>query len=275
MKKFLLIAISLLSILALAVGISACAPHEHSFSEWEVVTAPTCTEAGEEQSVCTCGRKETREILPLWHDYVDSVCTRCGEELVPTDNSYFTFTELYDGSYSIIWNGITQLPNEIVIPWEYNGKPVKQLGEAAFSDCDSLTSVTIPDSLTSIGEYAFFWCTNLINISIPGGVTSIGYQAFAGCENLQSVSIPSSVTSIGNYAFYGCIRLETLSIPSSITSIGSEAFSNCDSLTSAVFESADGWSAGGEPIAAADLSDPATAAKYLRYTYYRDIWTRS
>ena len=75
------------------------------------------------------------------------------------------------------------------------------IADYAFYVC-KMTSVTIPDSVTSIGGLAFYWCKNLTSVTIPDGVTSIGYYAFAWCTGLISVTIPDSVTSIGSHAFY-------------------------------------------------------------------------
>ena len=72
------------------------------------------------------------------------------------------------------------------------------------------TSVTIPDSVTSIGSYAFRDCTSLTSVTIPDSVTSIGWYAFRGCDSLTSVIIPKSVTSIGNYAFQNCTSLTSV-----------------------------------------------------------------
>ena len=79
----------------------------------------------------------------------------------------------------------------------------------AFSYCTSLTSITIPDSVTSIGEYAFLFCTGLTSVTIGNGVTSIGYAAFGNCTGLTSVTFEGTVAewnaiSKGNDWNYNC-----------------------------------------------------------------------
>ena len=83
----------------------------------------------------------------------------------------------------------------------------------AFYKCIGLTSVTIPNSVTSIGEEAFFNCSGLTSVSIPNSVTNIGDRAFYGCSSLTSVTIPNSVTSIGGWAFVNCSSLQSIIIP--------------------------------------------------------------
>ena len=94
------------------------------------------------------------------------------------------------------------------------------------------TSVTIPNSVTSIGGGAFYGCSGLISVTIGNNVTSIGDDAFYECSGLISVTIPNSVTSIGDYAFFGCSGLTSVTIGNSVTSIGDYAFYSCSSLTS-------------------------------------------
>ena len=103
--------------------------------------------------------------------------------------------------------------------------------KSTFCDCVNLTSVTIPNSVTSIGDSAFSGCTGLTSVTIPNSVTSIGVSAFLGCTGLTSVTIPNSVTSIGDYAFSECTGLTNVTIPNSVTSIGGYAFSECTGLT--------------------------------------------
>ena len=146
------------------------------------------------------------------------------------------------------------------------GCEVTSIGNGAFFNCSSLTSINIPSSVTSIGESAFSYCYSLTTINIPSSVNSIKRSAFSGCSSLTSINIPSSVTSIGGSAFSGCSSLtaftvdtnnpnycaegcilfnkekttlicasgsqRTYDIPSSVTSIGGYAFSDCSSLTS-------------------------------------------
>ena len=149
------------------------------------------------------------------------------------------------------------------------GDNVKGIGIYAFYYCSSLTSVTIPNSVTSIGKSAFSKLTSVTltasseedfckgqgnsllytagvrcrreiqingnivtDFTIPNGVTSIGEYAFYGCSSLTSITIPNSVTSIGGGAFYECSSLTSITIPNSVTSIGGDAFYGCSSLTS-------------------------------------------
>ncbi len=107
---------------------------------------------------------------------------------------------------------------------------VTSIGDSAFRDCDNLTSVNIPDSVTTIGNYAFAGCDSLTSVTIGDSVTSIGNYAFDNCTNLTSVTIGDSVTTIGDRAFYYCSSLTSVNIPDSVTTIGSGAFSDCTSL---------------------------------------------
>ena len=111
---------------------------------------------------------------------------------------------------------------------------VTEIGKEAFysynTDCKKITSITIPDSVTSIGNYAFYYCTSLTNVTIPDSVTSIGERAFRHCESLTNVTIPDSLTSIGHVAFEYCTSLTSVTIGKSVTSIGNYAFRYCTSL---------------------------------------------
>jgi hypothetical protein len=157
---------------------------------------------------------------------------------------------------------------ELVIPNTIEGNPVTSIGDWAFNNCTSLTSITIGNSVTSIGDYAFLRCTSLTSITIPDNVTSIGNDTFYNCSSLTTIEvgaenvnyadvngvlfnkektvlhtypagktgdnyvIANSVTSIGYYAFFQCTSLTSITIPDSVTSIGESAFYKCTNLTS-------------------------------------------
>lgn len=109
---------------------------------------------------------------------------------------------------------------------------VTSIGGGAFSLCSSLTSVNIPNSVTSIGGDAFCLCESLTSVNIPNSVDTIGYGAFCACSSLTSVNIDNGVTTIEFDAFSGCSSLTSVTIPNSVTTIGGDAFSGCSSLTS-------------------------------------------
>ncbi|MFQ7010539.1 MAG: leucine-rich repeat domain-containing protein, partial [Oscillospiraceae bacterium] len=170
---------------------------------------------------------------------------------------------MHDYDYSSPWH---ESGNQIQSVFMANG--VTSIGNFAFSECTSLTSMTIPDSVTCIGNCAFDSCTSLTSVTIPDSVTSIGVYAFCACTSLKSVTIPDSVTSIGDYAFSYCTSLTGIwvdegnshyfsdasgvlfnkdktvlaqcpgafsgsyAIPDGVTSINDAAFVNCESLTS-------------------------------------------
>ena len=117
-----------------------------------------------------------------------------------TDEACLLTNELNDGTLEISKYAGNSATYEI--PGEIDGKKVVRIGNSAFIDCTELTSVTIPDGVTSIDEAAFLCCTSLTSVTIPDSVTSIKSKAFFNCTSLKSVTIPASVTNIniGDYA---------------------------------------------------------------------------
>ena len=143
-----------------------------------------------------------------------------------TVGAIYTTTDGEDHNY---WNN-PRLTTATTISKHKRGTTT--IGNTAFRNCVSLTSISLPEGVTSIGGYAFNGCNSLTSISLPEGVTSIGNFAFSGCVSLTSISLPEGVTTIGGNAFYNCYSLTSISLPEGVTSIESFAFSNCYSLTS-------------------------------------------
>ena len=146
------------------------------------------------------------------------------------DTAYYNDSNNWDGQLLYIDSWLIKAKKEI------EGAEIKQgtigIAVGTFSDCRALTSVTIPDSVTSIGYRAFFKCSSLTSVTIPDSVTSIGDFAFFDCSALTGVIIPDSVTSIGWGAFSDCSALTSVTIGNGVTSIGYGVFSNCSALTS-------------------------------------------
>ncbi len=107
---------------------------------------------------------------------------------------------------------------------------IRGIAPYTFSGCTNLTSVTIPDGVTSIGYDAFFECRSLTNVVIPDCVKRIGSEAFRRCSALTSVVIPDGVSDIEDGTFCGCSSLANVTIPSSVRWIGEEAFADCYAL---------------------------------------------
>ena len=154
-----------------------------------------------------------------------------------TSIGYEAFSETSYYNDDSNWeNGVLYIGNHLIAADRSGSYSIKQgtrtIADYAFSGCESLTSITIPDSVTSIGAFAFAGCYSLTSITIPDSVISIGDYAFCNCVSLKSITIPASVTSIGESAFWECESLASITISDSVTSIGDDAFYGCTKLTS-------------------------------------------
>jgi len=126
-------------------------------------------------------------------------------------DEYFRLSE--DGTYYIVGDNDSEeilyhISGDIVIPSEFNGLPVKEIGYRAF-DNSAITSVVIPNSVTSIGYGAFYGCSALTSIVIPNSVTTIGSDAFSGCSSLTNVIIKGKPT-VNSNAFSRTPKLEKI-----------------------------------------------------------------
>ena len=135
----------------------------------------------------------------------------------------FTYEFNADDSGVIIkeWNSKDAVAE---IPGKIEGLPVTEIGKWAFSGCETVEKVTLPNTITFINDNAFSGCTKLTEINIPDSVTQIGNGSFSRCEILSSITIPDSVTSLGSQVFASCKELSKIDIPSTLTNIGGSAF---------------------------------------------------
>ena len=259
----------------------------YSDHNWDVVTTqPTCQAQGYDTKTCSiCGTVEVENYTAVadhawattyttdnsyhWYDCPTceldkdkaehtadetGACTVCNALVGETAGVVYDVSS--DGTYAEVV-GYEGTATRVRIAETYQDLPVKNIydnafreknitsvvipdsvttiGERAFYECDSLTSVEIGDNVTTIGESAFQRCYSLTSVVIPDNVTTIGTSAFSGCNSLTSVEIPDSVTTIGNYAFQYCNSLTSVVIPDNVTTIGNYAFSNCSSLAYNVY----------------------------------------
>lgn len=128
------------------------------------------------------------------------------------------------------YSGAVTIPATVT----YMGKTfnVTSIGEYAFRDCNSLTSITIPSSIREIKSFAFYNCSSINSITLPASITSLGTGVFEGCSSIISMVIPAGITTIEEELFFGCSSLKTIVLPASIASIDENAFTRCTSLLS-------------------------------------------
>ena len=190
-----------------------------------------------------------------------NILTASAELILATD-IYATPTLVYDGELTYeVYSDHAELKScgkdaegEIIIPKTINNVPVTIIKVQAFSSCEKITSITIPDSVVSIGESAFYNCKKLSSVIIPDSVTTIGANAFnktlllmnlqddnplviidhilidgKGCKGY--VEIPKNVKVIGDSAFAKCDEIISVTIPETVVSIGANAFYECKNVS--------------------------------------------
>lgn len=153
-----------------------------------------------------------------------------GDALVSEDFGYEVISE-EDKTCEI--TGYTGSATDLSIPSQLNGYTVTSIGKQAFCYNDELTSVIIPESVKTIEYMAFSECSSLSNVTIGSGVTTIGSSAFSYCLNLASIVIPGNVTTVKYEAFYGCHNLANATIGEGVKTIecGAFDFTNITSIS--------------------------------------------
>ena len=232
----------------------------------------SCTEDGEIKNTCLdCNKTYTFSVLAPNHPNDvdnDGICDDCGETI--------TYTDFEVDSYNSNMIGYSDTTTDLVIPETFYDEAtrawykVTRINSYAFDSCTNLTSVVIPEGVTTIGNDAFRDCTNITNVVLPNSIKTIGDYAFISCKNLKNINIPRECASISYSAFTNCSALTEINvdsnnlnyssidgilcskdstilvrypegktqssfiIPEGITTIGYYAFNNCDNLTSII-----------------------------------------
>ncbi len=147
----------------------------------------------------------------------------------------FVFDKIDDTSVVLV--DYTGMNDEIVVvPSEVEGYQVIGIDSYAFCNCDYLSSIVLPDSITEIGFEAFYNCNSLSFVKLPDSITEIDDEAFSYCDDLEKIALPSGLTCIGSQMFDDCYNLTSIWLPESLASIEYKAFGDCYNLTDIYFE---------------------------------------
>ncbi len=207
----------------------------HIYSNWIVDESASDSKSGKKHRTCEkCGKTENMDIPML------------------VASSGLQFEMNTDGSsYSVTGIGNCKDKN-VIIPSFFGGKPVTEIGKAAFAET-TITGITVPKSVATIGEdafsksknlqtinfnsglavigeHAFFGCASLTNLTLPMTVHTIGSGAFNRCSALKSVTLSENLRCINDYLFFGCEKLVEVKLPSKIRYIEGSAFEGCKAL---------------------------------------------
>jgi hypothetical protein len=217
-------------------------PNAHNWSNnWIITTPPTIVQGGIETDICAhdTSHTRTRSITAATFTGITDLGTYLSG--LPGNTAAAAYTvklnvnNLGGNVYTSGSLGYTLSSNNTkFVSLDLSGSTFTGIEDSAFLSCTNLTSVNIPNNISSIGDFAFNGCTSLASVTLPvnAGFTVIGASAFNRCTSLTSVNIPNSVTSIGNAAFQSCAGLTGITISNSITTIEGSVFNRCTGLTS-------------------------------------------
>ena len=238
-RKFLIRALSLAVALTSACTMSSCyvsgfggssssSSIEGESHDWQSVYSYNSTYHWYQCNDCEYGKDIAEHTLDE-----NFVCTVCGY-VKSTDGLMYQVSE--DGTYAEV-TAFWRTDATVCISDTYKGVPVTKIGDSAFAD-KTMSSVIIPEGVTTIGKSAFSGCNNLTSVTFPNSLTTIEDSAFMECDKLANVTLGDNVTYIGNSAFQECGSLVNINIPSDITFVSPTAFDYCRSLSFETYENA-------------------------------------
>lgn len=121
--------------------------------------------------------------------------------------------------------------SKITVPAAIGTATVTEIDTLAFNNCQTITSIVIPNTVTNIGADVFRDCINLKSVTLPDGLTKLGLDAFASCSSLTTINLPASLTELKLGTFNSCTSLTEITIPAGITTIETDVFFNCTGLS--------------------------------------------
>lgn len=241
-RKFLILLLSLVTAICCVFGLTACTDINSS------IGSNNGNNTGGNEPEEPEGPKEPELQLPS--SKAETLLDYKTETEILTDENGETVTDENDQPVTESYIAITGIGKEtktdIVIPATINKTPVKAIADGAFTGKKNLTSVTFAkdSNLTTIGENAFTNCNGITTISLPATLTTVGTSAFRNCTKLVSVdfgekaevegeseAVKSKLTAIPVSMFEGCSKLTSITIPESVKTIGEDAFTSCIALT--------------------------------------------
>lgn len=222
-------------------------------------------------------RVDFADKIPIVGKWKGKLTYTLSENITKDVTEYLNFTLSDDGTYYIISSVkntdiLNYCNNNLVLPSEYNGKPVREIGEKLFyagaggimesiAKQKGTIKVTIPSGITDIGKYAFgyfggsgtefiiegetlknigdnaFCRSKFSSVNIPNSVSSIGKEAFEYCTNLRKITIPTSLQVLGGWAFNNCTSLSgSIVLPKTLYEMGQNVFASCKNIDSVVWE---------------------------------------
>jgi hypothetical protein len=171
------------------------------------------------------------------HIYVAGKCGICGAE-EPSADEYFSFHLLEDGTYSVGAYLMTSLPERLIIPDTYEGKPVTAIKMKGFIGSKNIKYVYIPDGIKEIRAEAFYDCPNLEEVIFPESLEIIKENAFTNCDSLREITVRGDVVALRGNVFSMCDGLKKAVFECDVTDDGSSVyglFSHCTSLETVRF----------------------------------------